>query len=197
MSDERQKTVDDILAKMRSDGTTGPSDALDWVKAKLKYYADQIEAAVKREKDDVDREAHWRGANAVIEAVKKLDCVPRDEIGDALKIREALEAAKKFVDEVGKAALSGEIDTMTICQCAANLSGRIESALAAPPRNCDYHLTPKEAERAFVAETGSKSIRTRSVRWLYAAHSPSSAATLASPSVPTPGKETSKHDKIY
>ena len=47
------------------------------------------------------------------------------------KLREALEAAKNFVDNVGQAALSDNIDAITICQCAAKLSGRIEADLVA------------------------------------------------------------------
>ena len=49
-----------------------------------------------------------------------------DSVG---KLKEALEAAKRFVDDVGQAALDDNIDSMTICQCAAHLSGRIEGAL--------------------------------------------------------------------
>ena len=45
------------------------------------------------------------------------------------KLKEALQAAKRFVDDVGKAALDDSIDTTVICQCAAHLSGRIEGAL--------------------------------------------------------------------
>ena len=63
------------------------------------------------------------------------------------KLREALEAAKNFVDNVGKAALSDNIDAITICQCAAKLSGRIEAALAEPARNCDVLSAQEQAKR--------------------------------------------------
>lgn len=42
-----------------------------------------------------------------------------------------------------------------------------DAALAAPARNCDVY-DAKTAEKEFVRQTGSKSIRTKSVRWLYA-----------------------------
>ena len=63
------------------------------------------------------------------------------------KLREALEAAKNFVDNVGKAALGDNIDAITICQCAAKLSGRIEAALAEPARNCDVGTPEEQRER--------------------------------------------------
>lgn len=61
--------------------------------------ADRIEAAARRAEDTVD------------------------------KLKEALQAAKRFVDDVGTAALDDNIDSMTICQCSARLSARIEGAL--------------------------------------------------------------------
>ena len=43
----------------------------------------------------------------------------------------------------------------------------VKQALSAPARNCDVY-DAKTAEKEFVRQTGSKSIRTKSVRWLYA-----------------------------
>lgn len=59
------------------------------------------------------------------------------EANNMKAMREALEAAERFVNEVGKAAMANELDAVTICQCAASLAGRIAKALAAPARNCD------------------------------------------------------------
>lgn len=42
-----------------------------------------------------------------------------------------------------------------------------EDALAAPARNCDVY-DAKTAEKEFMRQTGSKSIRGKSIRWLYA-----------------------------
>ena len=43
--------------------------------------------------------------------------------------------------------------------------GKIKSALAAPLRNCDIY-DAREAMREFAKQTGSKSIRAKSVKWL-------------------------------
>lgn len=122
MSD-RQESIADIIAEMRR-GTRLPDywRSCD-VNKILQYHADRIEEAYKRKMSKI---VSKNGADF-------------GQLGNAAKLREALVAAKKFVDGVGKAALIGEVDAETICLCAANLSGRIAAALAAPPRNCDMY----------------------------------------------------------
>lgn len=46
----------------------------------------------------------------------------------------------------------------------------LEEALALKPRNCDMY-DAKTAEKEFIRQTGSKSIRSKSVRWLLATYS--------------------------
>lgn len=43
------ETIKDIVRDMREEGHTGPSCCLEWVGAKIRAYADRIEAAFKRE----------------------------------------------------------------------------------------------------------------------------------------------------
>lgn len=50
------KTIPEITAKMREEGHTGPSDCLEWVQTKMKFYADQLDEAFKRyEKTSLDQ----------------------------------------------------------------------------------------------------------------------------------------------
>ena len=67
MSDTNE-TIADIIAEMRGDGHTGPADALEWVRTKLEYYADRLEAAHKREIDG-----------------------PKKQVCNAAKLREAID----------------------------------------------------------------------------------------------------------
>lgn len=46
-------------------------------------------------------------------------------------LKDAAESAKRFVDDIGSAALAGDLDQMTVSQVAASLSGRLEKALEA------------------------------------------------------------------
>lgn len=51
---------------------------------------------------------------------------------------------------------------------------KAKAALAAPARNCDVY-DAKTAEKQFIRQTGSKSIRSKSVRWLYAPYNSEAA----------------------
>ena len=49
MSNEKQETIADIVAAMRNEGHAGDASCLEWVGAKMRTYADRIEAAHQRE----------------------------------------------------------------------------------------------------------------------------------------------------
>ena len=51
MRNSKQETIADIVAAMRNDGHTGDASCLEWVGAKIRGYADRIEAAAKRERE--------------------------------------------------------------------------------------------------------------------------------------------------
>ena len=49
MSNANQETIADIVAEMRNEGHAGDESCLEWVGAKIRGYADRIEAAHQRE----------------------------------------------------------------------------------------------------------------------------------------------------
>ena len=49
MSDERHETVETVAAEMRNESHAGDESCLEWVGAKMRTYADRIEAAHQRE----------------------------------------------------------------------------------------------------------------------------------------------------
>ena len=51
MSNANQETIADIVAAMRNEGHAGDESCLEWVGAKIRGYADRIEAAAKRERE--------------------------------------------------------------------------------------------------------------------------------------------------
>ena len=75
MSNETNETITDIVAEMMDESHAGYASFLEWVGAKLRHYADRIEAAEKRADDQ------WRAAFAKIEAVVTLQYAKRN-LGD-------------------------------------------------------------------------------------------------------------------
>ena len=49
MRNSKQETIADIVAAMRNEGHAGDESCLEWVGAKIRGYADHIEAAHQRE----------------------------------------------------------------------------------------------------------------------------------------------------
>ena len=49
MSIKKKETIEDIVAAMRNEGHAGDESCLEWVVAKMRTYADRIEAAHQRE----------------------------------------------------------------------------------------------------------------------------------------------------
>ena len=137
---EKQETSTDIIAEMRGARTEFPF-------VYLMGEADTPEVIDLRTKEIIEpRKINIRRVT-VKELADRFEAALKRESGNYAKLREALEAAKNFVDNVGKAALSDNIDAITICQCAAKLSGRIEAALAEPARNCDVGTPEEQRER--------------------------------------------------
>lgn len=56
MSNGKQEIIADIVAEMRNEGHTGEASCLEWIRTKMTYYADLIEAALKREFEAKDAE---------------------------------------------------------------------------------------------------------------------------------------------
>lgn len=153
-------------------------------------YADRLEAALKREADSIHRAMVilagiemestenpprlWTALEDAYDALSDAlgtdgDTAADEEeakatgrhfvvgpSGDCAKLRDALEDARNFL--LKHCCGSSE---------AQSIVSRIDCALAAPPRNCDVY-DAKTAEKEFIRQTGSKSIRSKSVRWLLA-----------------------------
>ena len=47
----KQETIEDIVDAIRNEGHAGDASCLEWVGAKIRGYADRIEAAAKRERE--------------------------------------------------------------------------------------------------------------------------------------------------
>lgn len=53
------ETITDIIAEMRDEGHTGESSCLEWIGTKMRYYADRLDAAHKRERRLLMSCARW------------------------------------------------------------------------------------------------------------------------------------------
>ena len=92
MSNETNETIEDIVAAMRDESHAGDASCLEWVGAKIRHYADLIEAAWKREMAD-----EKRISDAVIQSLrdKKLEMAGEIAAKDAeiAELRECLNEA--------------------------------------------------------------------------------------------------------
>ena len=126
--------VADIVAEMRRIYPPGPlcEKTVDgqFVHDEMRWLADRIEAAAKRE------ELRWAKANG--ELARLLGC-EKAQGGNATKLREALERI------AARAAIGGEFDAHAYLDEIRVIA---ESALSAPPRNCDRFATAAEAVAA-------------------------------------------------
>ena len=141
MSEERQKTVADIVAEMRNESHTGDGSFLEWVGDKMRSYADRIEAAAKRE-----REAGAEAAQICGEIVGR-EAACHQPVTDchglnAAAMREACaniaEYAKTAACHTEDAHLLGYLN---------QIERWAEAALAAPPRNCDVGTAEELSDR--------------------------------------------------
>jgi len=96
---------------------------------------------------------------------------------DAQKARNVLERVGKFLGILIRENLikdapflnEGELEN------ESDLADDVWEVLQMKPRNCDIY-DAKMAEKEFIRQTGSKSVRSKSVRWLLA---PATSATYA------------------
>ena len=132
MSDEKQATIEGIVAEMRSNECDDPrfdKYAL-WAARRLaKDWADRIEAAWKAERERAKADA--RVVGGMVEAMR------REKRGNAAAIREAYEFAEEFLRDYG-----------TDWKLHNKLCDMLKSALAEPLRNCDVY-TVGEALRKY------------------------------------------------
>ena len=87
-----------------------------------------------------------------------------NQFANAAVLREAMKKIVNYVEPIRKHMMPKR--SLSALFAVADTIYEIGTkALAVPPRNCDIY-NAREAEKAFIAQTGSKSIRAKSVRWL-------------------------------
>ncbi len=124
---ETQETIADIIAEMHRFAKQHEYDHpdMDTNACGIEDYADRLEAAYEREKAAIEADALAVGG--VVEAAHRRELAER---GDAAKLREALLSIKELNFE-------HEEDWYDFYRI-------IETALAAPPRNCESLDAPKD-----------------------------------------------------
>ena len=196
MSKAKQETIADIVAEMRNEGHAGDESCLEWVGAKIRGYADRIEAAERRRADSIHR------AMVIIAGIEMEDSEnpPRlwtaledayDALSDALgtdgettaDMEEANATGRSFVVKpYGNAAKMREA-LSDACYAMFNFLktqnggygemakalDKAKAALAVPPRNCDRPecATSKAAQDVWSREDGGK---TAYYEWLLATY---------------------------
>lgn len=144
MSNEKQETIADIVAEMRSNEFDGPSfNAYSLVAARTlaRGWADRIEAAVNQ---------------------PVTNC---NHLGNAAKMRDALIKADAAFRRISQSAWFIDANFSETKE-VIDAGNAITSALSAPPRNCDRFYNANEALEAFEKETGETMIEF--IRWLFA-----------------------------
>ena len=147
MSNAKQETIADIVAAMRNEGHTGDASCLEWVGAKIRGYADRIEAAAKSE-----REAGAEAAQVCGEIGEMIGREATREkssrVGNAAKMREALRQVSRVAVEMTRKTVTGESeDRKTVDEWALRLCDIVSATLAAPPRNCDVGTDEEQSRR--------------------------------------------------
>lgn len=154
MASEKQATVADVVADMRSEGHTGDSSCLEWVGAKMRDYADRIEAAWKRERDrliyafDPTKCEKSKAPDPSAYAIEGLRAGHEHHpVGGVAAWREVLarivETAKAWAEPGADAAITLGL-----------IIDRAESALAKPARNVENYKSQDDAWFAYKTERG-------------------------------------------
>ena len=161
MSDERQETIADIVAEMRNESHAGDESCLEWVGAKIRGYADRIEAAAKREREAGAEAAQICGEIGEMigrEATREKS----SRVGNSAKMREALSDACYAMFNFLKTQNGGYGEM-------AKALDKAKATLAEPPRNCDRPecATSKAAQDVWSSEDGGK---TAYYEWLLATY---------------------------
>ena len=139
MSNANQETIADIVAAMRNEGHTGDASCLEWVGAKIRGYADRIEAAAKREREAGAEAAQICGEIGEMigrEATREKS----SRVGNSAKMREALSDACYAMFNFLKTQNGGYGEM-------AKALDKAKAALAEPPRNCDIGNALEQVSR--------------------------------------------------
>ena len=144
MSDEKRETADDIIAEMREIADNPECVA----PTGLRYMADRLEAALKREKFATEAEALTVGG--MVEASRKSEMSKNvsknvadfGQLGNAAALRETL---KNLVDVIDRCDSGSPLWWHSGAKGVMPLKNA-KAALAKPPRNCDKYSHEKALE---------------------------------------------------
>ena len=169
MSEERQETIEDVVADIRAQNQGLPEDgyALSPLVCDLLSFADRIEAAANRQ----FREGTKLIPHEEVDVSKMETTTPTREksssVGNAEAMREALEQILWCLGW-----MSDNADNKTIKDHLAKPIELAKSALSAPPRNCDVLSDTQDAlaaiheDRCYVNNPIDE--RRLTVEWLFA-----------------------------
>ena len=140
------ETLADIVAEMRDEMTgthyvaDGMIESLHRAQSELRALADRLEAALKREKDEIEADA--LAAGGIVEA-------ERHKPGNAAAMREALGAVYRILEEIQSFTPHlSDVSLMREFRSRVCRAKRVlDVALSAPPRNCDIGTAEEQAER--------------------------------------------------
>ena len=174
MSMSEHKTVADIIAEKRARAyeleasSYKPHQFLRERIAELRREADRLEAARKREIDEIKKQPpnpdpDWEEICAKCsDGEVEPDCeyygepcgcnspiyqhYPKKPVGDAAKLREAVE---RSIDEMQNAIGDADFgdDVLYIVGCIKHTIERLKAALSTPPRNCDVGTAEEQKKR--------------------------------------------------
>ena len=192
MSNDKQETIEDIVAAMRNEGHAGDASCLEWVGAKLLSLADRIEAAHKTEIKQIkfnfgqgdcvkcaevpDESCKYYGEPDGCNFRSLANILRKAEVCEMI----GREATREKSSQVGNAAKIREA-LSDACYAMFNFLktqnggyeemakalDKAKAALAEPPRNCDRPecATTKAAQDVWRKEDGGK---TAYYEWLLA-----------------------------
>ena len=176
MINERQETIADIVAVMLEFAETDSQTiGRDVLRRRIQYFAMRLEVAAKRKLEAGAEAAQICGEIGEMigrEAAGKETVTDCNGLGNAAKMREALERCASMGDQIDNQLGSSE-DTVYAFRgerCLAhNISECARAALSAPPRNCDRPecATTKAAQDVWRKEDGGK---TAYYEWLLATY---------------------------
>lgn len=161
---EKRRRADEIerdcAEKMRRGEMTSDQYARELV-ADIRREADRLGAAAKRrewthmkelETKDAVIQTEVAAREAEREAHKREIDELKKQVGNAAKLREAVEFIKQYFDKIDPF----NINTYTFSQIEVeHINEAIDAALAAPPRNCDK-FSHDEALQVWASEKGNE-----------------------------------------
>ena len=163
MSNAKQETIADIVAAIRNEGHAGDASCLEWVGAKIRGYADRIEAAHRREVDVVlkDRDEMFKSEQETVEKTKewfdeyqklKLEVAElKSKMNDVVCENEALR------DACGTCGAKREVDELRECLKEAireKCPFTLMSCKHGEP--CDYECGTEKWRKALREKGGAK-----------------------------------------